>query len=217
MPHDHGPRRGRDHEAGITVVEVMVATLILAIALAATFGALISEQQTSLTSAERSQTTDQVRLAVADIDRLVRSGNVLYNPANELVQNSGVAAGYSLRIYTQGNGTERCVQWRVLNGLLQSRGWSDTWQSDGQVSAWRTVATGMVNTASSAPVPVGPAPFALDSNAAYAGRLVDVDVVAKAAPAGTASMADVEIKDSVTGRNSEYGFDTTVCSTVPAP
>jgi type II secretory pathway component PulJ len=192
----------------MTVVELMITTALLGLVMAVVFAALSGVQKTIVTADQRGQTNDQVRLAANDIDRMVRSGNVLYDPASETVSNSGVAPGYSLRIYTQANGNQRCVQWRVRNGVLQTRAWTTTWQVDGNVTGWRNVADHIVNTA---------APFTLDPNAAYGGRIVDIDLIARTSSAASVHAAPVEVKVAVTGRNTEYGYDPVVCNTVPTP
>ena len=195
-------------ESGFTIIEITVTVMLLTIVMAVIFGALVSLQRTITTTDQRGQTNDQVRLAANDIDRMVRSGNVLYDPAGETLANSGVAPGYSMRIYTQANGNERCVQWRVFNGSLQTRAWTTTWQQDGIVTGWRDVADHIVNTTP---------PFSLDANAAYGGRLVDLDLKANAGTGPASNVGTVEVKMSVTGRNTQYGYDPVVCNTVPTP
>ena len=192
----------------MTLLELMIATAILLVVMATIFSALISVQHAVATADVRSQTNDQVRIGVNEIDRQVRSGNVLYDPAGETVAHSGVAAGFSLRVYTQANGNYQCVQWRVLNQVLQTRAWTVTWQVDGKVTQWTNVAYDIVGTAT---------PFSLDSNLAYGGRLVNVDLVANASPLAASNVANVEDKISVTGRNTEYGYLQSVCNTIPAP
>lgn len=193
----------------MSIIELMIATALMGIVMATIFSALISVQRTVATTTMRMQTNDQVRLAVDQIDRQVRSGNVLYDPASETIASSGVAAGYSLRIYTQSNGVYQCVQWRVRNQVLQSRAWPVTWPTVGQATSWSPVADHIVN--------VTTVPFLLDSNPSYGGRLVNVDMIANASASSASNVANVEDKVSVTGRNTEYGFPQSVCSAVPAP
>ena len=191
------------------MVEMAMVVAILGIVLAMAFAFVISLQKTADTSFNRSLGTDQARLAVDQIDREVRSGNLLYDPAQEPAGAAGAAGtGYSMRVYTQANGLERCVQWRVLGAQMQTRSWSESWQQDGIVSAWRTVADHVVNAAP------GPAPFSLDGNAGYGGRLLDVDLFVNENPSlGNA----IEVKASVTGRNTEYGYNNSVCNSIPTP
>ena len=201
-------RRREGDERGTTLVELIVVLGLLSIILAVVLAALVSVQNTENRVDVRGQTNDQVRLAVDQIDRQVRSGNVLYDPAQEGTNaGSGIPAGFSMRIYTQANGVERCVQWRVTGGQLQSRSWSQTWQLDNQVSGWRTVATSIVNTSSKPP-------FALDPATGFGSRLVNVDIIANVR---SDTGSNVEAQASDTGRNTQYGYDPVVCNTIPTP
>jgi len=118
-----------------------------------------------------------------------------------------------MRVYTQSNGAQRCVQWRVISGALQSRGWRPDWASDplaatdGAVSGWRTVATSVVNTSTF--------PFTLDPAPSFGGRLIQLDIqVNKNSRLG----ATAEVQASVAGRNTEYyNTSQTTCSPVPTP
>jgi type II secretory pathway component PulJ len=196
----------RRTEAGTTLVELLVVMSLLSVIMGIVLAGLVSMQNTENRVNNRSQTNDQVRLAVEQIDKQVRSGNVLYDPALEGANaGSGIAAGFSMRVYTQANGVQRCVQWRVTGATLQARSWSQAWQSDNAVSDWRTVADHVVNTSSNPP-------FALDPTAGFGSRLVNIDVIANVR---SDTGANVEGKTSVTGRNTQYGYDPVVCNVVP--
>ena len=73
----------RRSETGTTLVELLVVMGLLGVVLTAVLGALVSIQNTENKVNIRKQSEDQVRLAVEQIDRQVRSGNVLYDPAQE--------------------------------------------------------------------------------------------------------------------------------------
>jgi hypothetical protein len=86
------------------------------------------------------------------LDREVRSGDVLYDPAAEVYAPGDVASGMSIRIYTESNaptrGGKRCVQWRITSaGELQERNWDPNWQTNPStlVTGWRIVATNVTN------------------------------------------------------------------------
>jgi hypothetical protein len=99
---------------------------------------------------ERSRNNDQVRLAIEQLDREVRSGNLLYNPAAEPVADS-------LRVFSQSNGNHRCVQWLVRDGQLLRRTWAPSHGSmpvPSSVSGWQVVAERVVNASVQPPVPV---------------------------------------------------------------
>ena len=211
-------RRTRLSDAGFTLVEVAMVTGLLGTVLAIALGALASFQNTIVKSDSRSQSNDQARLAAEQIDRQVRSGNVLYDPtlegskAGTNPDGSPIPTGFAMRIYTQSNGIERCVQWRLLNTYdLQKRSWSQTWKDDNQISGWRTVAQSIVN-------PTSSPPFSLDPNTGFGGansRLVNVDLIANVDPTRG---ANVEIKSSAEGRNTGY-FPTNsgLCTDIPPP
>ena len=191
-------RAARQPEDGLTLVELLVSMLMLSVVTAASYGVLIRVSNQSNDIQGREQTVAAARLALQSLDRQIRSGNVLYDPALESLPNS-------MRIYTQTNGNEKCVQWQLLNGVLRSRSWSPTWQTDGIVSAWGNVARDIVNTAS---------PFTLDSTSAYGSRLINISFdVRNTRSAGTVQT----VATSMAGRNTEYGYDTGVCTPVPAP
>jgi type II secretory pathway component PulJ len=184
---------------------MMVVMGLLSIILGIVLAALVTMQNTENRVNNRSQTNDQVRLAVEQIDRQIRSGNLIY-PPNQEGNNAGtgIPAGFSMRVYTQANGDEKCVQWRVTGGALQTRSWEPI--PDGAVSGWRTVADHIVNTTASPP-------FVLDTTSSYGGRLINVDVIANQR---TNTGANVEGKSSITGRN-QVGYGDVCTSTMPPP
>jgi type II secretory pathway component PulJ len=202
----------RRTDAGTTLIEMVVVMGLLSVILGIVLSVLVSMQNAENRVNGRSQTNDQVKLAVQDIDRQVRSGNVPYNPATEGTNaGSGIPTGFSMRVYTQANGTQKCVQWRVTGGKLQSRGWTTSWRIDNQVSGWRTVADHIVNSSSTPP-------FVLDTSPNFGGttnpRLINIDVIANV---NSNAGSNVEGKASITGRNFQYGGDPAVCSDIPTP
>ncbi|MGN6243392.1 MAG: PulJ/GspJ family protein [Motilibacteraceae bacterium] len=209
-------RRGRE-DGGYTLIEMMVAMVVLSLALAMITTALIRSQTLTRDLEATADSASEVRIALAQIDRQVRSGNVLYSPANEPAQlasctASGSNAGSCMRVYTQANGEERCVQWQVLTdpdhagtNLLRSRAWSPDWQTDGKVTDWGIVARGLN--------PSAGAPFTLQgATTAYSRRLLDVKFEALDTRRGKSTV----IESSLSGRNTNYGYDPGQCSPEPA-
>lgn len=173
--------------------EFLVAISVFAIALVIALTSLNSVQRSVIRADNRNETNDQARLAVEQLDRQIRSGNLLYDPEN---------GGFSLRVYTQANGTQRCVQWRIMGGELQTRSWPETYPLNGTVSGWRTVADGIVNTAAQPP-------FTLP--AGFDKRLIEIDLRVNRNPN---SGSTVRVTASVAGRNTQYQYAANVC---PAP
>jgi type II secretory pathway component PulJ len=209
----------------MTLAELTVAMAILGVLIPVLVTILASVQTRVGRQQDRSLTNDQARLAVEELDREIRSGNLLYDPREE------TPSYMSLRIYTQTNATtrdpgNRCVQWRIVNGQLQRRDWTITWRTDAKVSAWRVVADHLVN---GTVVPTVRA-FQLDTdtskgytcvsncsdpnlaNRHYSGRSVVVTLVVNQ---NAASGKDVKVQASITGRNTEYGYPVNVCADVP--
>lgn len=193
-------------DSGVTMVELLITMTIFGTILAVIYGVLISVQKQTADTVKRADSVDQVRLALSEIDRQVRSGNVLYNPIYE----AAIGFPMSMRVYTQANGMQRCVQWQIIGGALRTRGWSTTWQTDppGAVTPWRTIARNVVNTSAETP-------FVLSGGGttAYGSRLVDIRILVKDPGAGG---KPAEVLGSLSGRNTLYGFDPGICDPVPA-
>jgi prepilin-type N-terminal cleavage/methylation domain-containing protein len=207
-PDTGGPGRGQD---GFTLIEVITATALLSIVLTVTVAVLWSVQSGVSKATNRSQSNDSVRLAVQELDRQIRSGNVLYDPATENDPANGIRPGLSLRIYTQANATtnspaNRCLQWRVHQGKLEVRSWSTAWRTDGVVRGWRAIVGDLVNDETT------PA-FSIDrSQALFGERIMRVSLVSNAK---TQSGDPVRIDAAITGRNTQYEFPRAVCADVP--
>ena len=207
-------RRGDD---GFTLTEMLVAMMVFAVAIALVTTAMVKVQKYTANVQGSADANFQLRQAVAVIDRQVRSGNVLYSPANETSPStctaSGTSAGTCMRVYTQANGAQRCVQWQVVadpaspgTQKLRSRSWSPDWQTDNSFTGWHTDARNLVGTPSQAP-------FTLQGAVnAYSQRYLVVRFEAKDPRRGNAPAV---ITDSLAGRNTNYGYDSGLCN--PAP
>ena len=124
-----------------------------------------------------------------ELDREIRSGNVLYDPANcppppvdpsggpTCDPAEGITANMTLLIYTQTNANSRnpgnqCVQWRI-----------------------------------------SPA-FTLDPTSAFGSWVVGVTILTNGDPANGESPT-VTNTTELTGRNTEYGYPSNICTTIP--
>ena len=207
-------RERRPRDAGMTLTELLVAMIVFSLAIAMVTGALIAVMSVTKDAESASDAAFETRQALATIDRQVRSGNVLFSPADEVAyvascQDLGGNSGTCMRIYTQSNGDEKCVQWQVApDGAgtydLKMRSWEPTWQTGGAVTGWSTVSRGLV---------LDGAPFQLDVGAGgvYGSRLLKIHLVARNAESGR----DVSIDASVSGRNTTYGYTGSQCLPVP--
>jgi Tfp pilus assembly protein PilV len=188
---------------GLSLPEILITTLLMSIAGAIFSTVLFSVQESIATQQERSDNNDAARLAVERLDREIRSGNVLYNPAAEF------DPYYSLRVYTQSNQVARCVQWRVHERTLQRRSWpAGSTEADLIASppAWTIVAERIVNRDRSVQ------PFTLDPDPSKSGRTVIVEILA-ADPGGSSSPS--RVKASITGRNTTFNYPSASCAATP--
>src|SRR5205807_1768052 len=124
-------RRMRE-ERGFTLVEMTIALMLMLVVTVIFITVMVSVQGAVAKDQGRSVSNDQARLAVEELDREIRSGNVLYDPSLENDPGNGIYPNMSLRIYTQSNADTRnpgnqCVQWRILNDELQRRSWGVDW------------------------------------------------------------------------------------------
>ncbi|HMC70443.1 MAG TPA: hypothetical protein VKJ07_14910, partial [Mycobacteriales bacterium] len=189
-------------------VELLV-TMVLMSFVGLIFGVTLNSMQRTVAVADgRSQRNDALRLAVGEIDRQIRSGNVFYDPKNETDPSNDIVPNMSLRVYTQANAPSsnpgnRCVQWRITAAKLQTRQWAPA-DFAGTVSPWRTVTADVTNRSA---VPNIPA-FTLDATPGYGSRLIKIRMVSdRIDDAGKQE----EVTASVTGRNTQYGYPNNIC------
>jgi hypothetical protein len=210
----------------MTLIELTVSISLMMVAAVVFLSVLASVQKGIQRQSGRSQSIDQARLAMEELDHEVRSGNLLYDPALESDSSNLVYPGMSMRIYTQVNANLRdpgnqCVQWRITNATdtvngvlmpqqLQVRRWATTWRSDPDklVTDWLIAATGIVNRSNSPQVSA----FTLDPDPAKGGRTIVVNLLVNQQ---SSSGSNITIKQSLTGRNTEYGFPSNVCVDIP--
>lgn len=209
-------RRRATEEHGFTLPELLFAMMILSIVLVAFLTTLTSVQRSAARQDYLSRANDGARLAVEQLDREIRSGNVLYDPAGEAGYSS-FPVGYTLRIYTQTNASTRtpnpgymCAIWTINDdGELIKNLWPPL--DPASATGWRVVTDGVVNRSSSPPVPA----FVLDPDPNKGGRTVDIQLLIS--PDAENSFSNtVQVETSSTGRNTSYGFPEDVCSDTPA-
>jgi len=212
--------RRANGERGTTLVELLVAMAIMGIVVLSFTAVLGSVQRGVARQESLSQTLDQARLALQQLDRELRSGNVLYDPALEnaavgtpgrIVSCSGCVPGDTLRVYTQTNadtrGTFQCVLWKIAGGDVMTRSWPPL--EPDNASAWRIVATGIVNP------DVGQLAYTLDPDPLKGGRTLNVVYAVNSDLAHRATQT-TRIQGSFTGRNTSYGYPANVCLQTPS-
>jgi len=195
----------------MTLVELVVGMGILSIVMLVLTSTLTSIQRAVVEEDVRIRLNDQARLAVQSIDRLVRSGNILYDPIDESGNDpyDVTATGYMFRIYTQAEQTSgqdaRCALW-LLNDdqQLLYRTWPILTPED--ATGWQIVAESVVNRDIDEPA------FTLDS----AGRTISVEFYVNPDLAHR-PQATQTFEASLTGRNTSFGYPVQLCSDLPDP
>ena len=108
-------RSDRDPEAGITIIETVVASALLLLVLATLLGALSSVTEASVYASDRSESLDQLRLMAANLGKDVRQASrVTTATQTEITLDTLVA------------GAPRTVTWRVTSGRLTRTAGADT-------------------------------------------------------------------------------------------
>jgi prepilin-type N-terminal cleavage/methylation domain-containing protein len=203
-------RRRLASDDGFTLIEMSIVGALLSVVIGATLLVMNGAQTNLGREISRTDSNDQVRLAMQSVDRDVRSGDVLYNPADEVYAAGDVAAGMAMRIYTESNQPtrgKRCVQWRITSqGELQQRNWVPT-NPAGTVTGWRVTATGIKNRTD------GIAAFARPNP----GTLNIVNIVLRSNNDATKGKT-VQVSASVSGRNTTFFSANSPCGPAsPAP
>ena len=190
----------------MSLVELVVAMGIMSIVLVV-FGTVLASVQRQVVAQEKlSAANDEARFAIQQLDRELRSGNVLYDPALEAVPNM------RLRVYTQTNAPTRgaylCKLWRIRGStrLLQVRSWlpgATAWLDD-----WRTVAQYVVNR------DLDEDAFQLNTDPLKGGRTVDIHLAVNP-DVDNNPQRTVRLDVALTGRDTAYNYPTTLCQTLP--
>lgn len=195
----------------MTLVELLVAMAILSIVSLVFTTTLTSVNRAVVEEDVRIRLNDQVRLAVQSIDRLVRSGNILYDPVDESGNDpfDATATGYMFRIYTQAEQSAsqdaRCALWLVDDEEhLLYRTWPIL--KPEEASNWTIVAEGVVNRTIDEPA------FTLDA----AGRTIAVEFHVNPDLAHRPQATQV-VEASLTGRNTSFGYPVQLCEDLPDP
>lgn len=213
-----GPRHlpgGTGHAPGFTLLELLIALTIGVVVLGLVMTSLAVFLRTGYNGVALAQSNDKANVVFTEIGQQVVGADIVFNPTTEGTNaGTGIAKGFSLRVLSTASGRTTCVQWRVVEPTppaatedLEVRSWPNGEPT--RASSWSTLVTGLVNATTK--------PFALPGTTAYGGRLLEVDLVFRAA--GTSSSATTEFQSSFDAANAEFfsGTHSQFCTPVPAP
>jgi type II secretory pathway pseudopilin PulG len=216
-------KESRDH--GYSLTERLLSMMIFSILMALIFGLFITMTYQASDNLGRTRAVEQARLGLSQIDRQVRSGNLILNPAAEGLAVSGVEPHYSLRILTQEGGAEKCVQWRVFDqnsdgfSNLEFRSWDP---GPVNVEGWSVVAQNLVGPEPEtieADDPESWPPFWVDDSSGGSTDAQSIQITLRMLdPKADADSKPIPLTSTVTGRNTVFGgYGSNYCSPVPSP
>ena len=204
-------------QRGMTLVELMISVALMVVVAVIFTTVLLAVQKGVIRQQARSEINDQARLALEQMDREVRSGSVLYDPASEpaaVCAGKDCAPSYSVRVYTQANAPTRqatyggdgtqCVQWVIDDQQLFRRAWEVG--GTASLSGWRMIAEGVVNREPLVNVPAFSLPNP-DSN------VLDITLMLNSRYGSNDPPRTVRMDTSIAIRNAGTGDP---CSPIPA-
>lgn len=200
------PEGGRGGRAdGFTVIEVVVVSALLLVALTMFTSVLYTVQRATDRQMEIAQANDGARLAIQEIDRQLRSGYVAGEPLF-------AGAADAVVVYTEArmqSGTlPSCVVWLVTGPVagVQSL-WTRSWPASNNATAitfpgasWRLVTSGIVNGANP---PTAIDPFSLVETLSTSGQVIsqELDIRLLLNPSTVRSTQVTEIISTIAARN----------------
>ncbi len=218
-------RRARHEEDGFTLVELLISMTIFSVLMAIILSLMITMMYQAKDNLGRQRAVEQGRLGLSQIDRQIRSGNLILDPIHDGAAVSGVDPNYSLRIYTQEGGNNTCVQWRVKfpdptseYGQLEYREWDPV--DTTTVTPWSRVASNVVAPTAtlSATDPQSWPPFWVDTTLPTGTDAQNIRITLRMKDPDAREDSKPQVLTSViTGRNTVYGYPSLTCNAVPTP
>lgn len=221
-------RRRATGDDGMSLTELLISMTIFSIVMAIVMSVMITLTNMSRDSVARVQAIQEARLGISQIDRQVRSGNVIMDPADEDPDNADVPPYFSMRIHTQANGVATCAQWRVIDhdedkyGDLEFRTWTPGLPLT--VTSWSPVAHNLVamDVAPESEADIDPddpetwPPFWVNPEASGNTEAQSVSITLRLKDPGEHNDSKpTSISTTVTGRNTVFSVPSTACSPVP--
>jgi prepilin-type N-terminal cleavage/methylation domain-containing protein len=206
-----------NHEGGFTLVEMMVAMMILGLVLSAVY-AVLSRAQISVNSqVNRSTNQDNISVAMNEISSEVTSAGAITVTDSSWNPVSGSTNGANLIVYTQNRANTRpsgftCVQWRVAgtgNGspFLEYREWPLNWSSDPStlVGPWIRETNYVQQTRSGTPEASSKTYFSLvGGGTAYGARLLSVHITVDTTPDYNNNSGTLSVAQQMNGWNVQF-------------
>lgn len=204
----HSDRSAVDVDApdsGFTLLEVMIAMLVMAIVTALILPALLVISKSSANTDSTTADWTVVRPALNLLERQISSAGTIWSPCSSATNagtvpscQSTTSSGFALLFWTPGS-TATCTQWIIYNGTLEWRSWTPGATA---TTHFDPVASGLTvtNTSSSAQPP-----FVVGGTG---GHLVQIDLWVKNTSTGT----PLEVQTSQAAQGATTAPATTTCA-----
>lgn len=184
------PPREDNSDAGMTLVELLVAMGIFVTVIAVFMGGIVMMTKTTARSAAVSDATSIARNVLNRFDKQVRYSTSINRPG--VGSDGSVYVEYLIPSQTDG-GTPVCVQWRFNPALhkIDMRSWTNTTSTTPVPSDWVNLATNVRNAATDPPFVFTPA----STTQLHQQLVVSLDI-------GTGTAPGAKVASTYVARNS---------------
>lgn len=137
---EHLRHRLRRDERGFTMIELIVAMMILSVIIVVSLSAVVNMTRSTVRSQAITDAADQLRTTFQRLDKEVRYAAAINTPAQV---GNAIYLEYLVE-HNAATGIPECVQWRyqVDTGELQRRSWEN---GTSNPSGWQTLVTDLHN------------------------------------------------------------------------
>ncbi len=184
----------KPHDAGVSVVELLISMMIFSVVIGVFAGGLIVMARSTARTSEVTDASNSLRTTFQHLDRQIRYASSINSPG---VGGSGSWYVEFITTSVPEGEVPRCTQWRFdpTAETMAYRTWRDVPSSS--VSEWRIVAEGMRND-----VGAGDLPFVFHpANGVYTRQSLDVAVYVASDP-NPGGDIDADIGTTFVARNS---------------
>jgi prepilin-type N-terminal cleavage/methylation domain-containing protein len=194
-------RTPRRDDAGMSLIELLVAMSIFSVVLAVAMTGIVSVTGNLRKVSNQTDAMDQAMRTITRLDKEIPYATAVSAPGQ-------VSSNWYFEYETQLAGTDTCDQWRLVasTDVIQHRTWLN---GNTPPTTWDTVSTNIVND------PTTQVPFVLRTTADDSSLTRQVLIVDLFAQKGTGSTGSAETKETFVARNSSGSSDASDCIVRP--
>lgn len=198
-------RLRKGDEAGMTLVELLVAMGVLTVLMAVSLAAIVSMSRSTVRIQAVSDSTDELRILFQRLDKEVRYASTINAP----VQSGDDYYVEYLVEATAGDGASQCIQWRYVPAekVIQRREWP---LNTAETTQWVSVVSDVRNDLSIAEErPFTLIPIETVDGRVYSRQQLEIFVDSGLGEAGSSEGGQLDV--SFTAQNSSKASPNTVC------